>query len=58
MNIFINRIRYGAFETLFNELQDDRELSFKYTRMTSFSAGQNYKETNFRKAVPASLRLL
>ena len=63
---FQNRDGYGAFETLFNVLRNDRELFFRYIRMTTERF--NYllslvkekiekKDTRFRKSIPASARL-
>ena len=33
-DIFKNRERQGAFETLFNEMRNDRELFYRYFRMS------------------------
>ena len=64
--IFQSLDRYGAFETLFNVLGNDRELFFRYIRMTperldhflSLKREQiEKKDTRFCKSVPAVERL-
>ena len=65
--IFQSRAGYGAFETLFNALRNDRELFFRYIRMTperfdhllSLVKEQiEKKDTCFRKSIPAAARLV
>ena len=64
--IFQSLDGYGAFETLFNVLGNDRELFFHYIRMTperfdhflSLKREQiEKKDTRFCKSVPAAERL-
>ena len=64
--IFQSHDGYGAFETLFNVLRNDRELFFHYIRMTherfdhilSVVKEQiEKKDTCFRKSIPPTTRL-
>ena len=65
-DIFKNRERQGAFETLFDETRNDRELFFRYFRMsperfhhllTLVRKQIEKKDTAFRKSFPAAGRL-
>ena len=64
--IFRYRDQLGAFNTLFNELKDDREYFFRYLRMSPDRFGHllslvrdniQRRDTVFRKAIPAEARL-
>ena len=64
--IFKNRERQGAFETLFHEMRNDRELFFRYFRISPekfdhlLTVVRNQiekKDTTFRKSFPAAGRL-
>ena len=64
--IFQSRDRYGAFETLFNILRNDRELLFRYIHMTperfdhllDLAKEQiEKKDTRSRKSISAAARL-
>ena len=66
-DLFQNRETFGAFSTLFKELHNDRELFFKYIRMSPerfghllslVSANIEKGDTNFRKAVLPKERLV
>ena len=65
-DIYKKREKFGAFNTLFEELKADREYFFRYLRMTPDRFGHllslvrpkiEKQNTNFRKSIPAESRL-
>ena len=59
-DMFKNRERQGAFETLFHEMCNDRELFFRYFRVSPKRLAYSMREqiekedTTFRKSFPAA----